>query len=115
MDRRTVRLALEPLGGRELPGTAVVAAPVAATQSTAQTLTTTTATTTTTRSVQVKDLIVTQGGTRHYSHIRVAMLAYNNTPIGTTEKKLLRESVDLLVPHTRYLAQFDAQAPGTPQ
>ena len=63
----------------------------------------------------MKDLIVAQGGKRHYSHVRVAMLAYNNTPVGDTEKKLLRESVDLVIPHTRYLGQFDALASGTPQ
>jgi hypothetical protein len=114
MTRRTVRLNVEALGTRELPGSAVTSPPVAATKSTAQTQSTTTSTSST-RSVQVPDLIVAQGGKRHYSHIRVAMLAYNNTPVGDIEKKLLKESVDLVIPHTRYLGQFDSLASGTPQ
>ena len=35
---------------------------------------------------------------RHYDHIRYAALAYNGTPIGPAEEKLLRESIDLVAP-----------------
>src|SRR5688500_1083694 len=94
--RRTVRLSLEPLDGRELPSsvpTAFTYPIVAATSS----------------------LSATSAVARHYSHIRVAMLAYTGTPVGAFEQKLLRESVDLIIPHTRYLTQFDALAPNTPQ
>jgi hypothetical protein len=34
---------------------------------------------------------------RHYSHIRVAQLAYSGTPFSSFEDRLLRESVDLVV------------------
>lgn len=94
--RRTVRLSLEPLDGRELPSstsTALTYPLLAATSS----------------------LASTSAVVRHYSHIRVAMLAYTGTPVGAFEQKLLRESVDLVVPHIRYLNQFDALAPATPQ
>lgn len=52
---------------------------------------------------------------RHYSHIRVAALAYAGNPLGDYEKNLLKNSIDLVVPNTRYLATIDATAPDTPQ
>jgi hypothetical protein len=93
--RRTVRLSLEPLDGRDLPSAlgALNYTPQAATSS---------------APVQV-------GSTRHYSHVRVAMLAYTGTPVGAVEQNLLRNSVDLVIPNVSYLDQFNTLAPGTPQ
>jgi hypothetical protein len=93
--RRTVRLSLESLDGRDLPSVlgALTYTPQAATSSAP----------------------VAVGATRHFSHIRVAMLAYTGTPVGAVEQNLLRNSVDLVIPHVRYLDQFNALAPGTPQ
>src|SRR5262249_12327794 len=96
--RRSVRLSLEPLEGRALPGSTSLQPPGGVTSATTSTPTT--------RSVQT-NLPVQQGATRHYSHIRVAMLAYTGTPIGSVEQKLLRESVDLVIPNITYLDQFD--------
>ena len=76
---RTARLTLELLGRRDPPSHAA-APPVGPPQSTAQLQTTASSAS---RSIQVQDLIVAQGGKRHYSHVRVAMLAYAGTPIGT--------------------------------
>lgn len=90
--RRSVQLSLESLDGRDLPGV-------------------TPATLTTTPSAPP----IAQGATHHYSHIRVAMLAYTGTPVGVTEQKLLKNSVDLVIPNVSYLDQFDKLAPGTPQ
>jgi hypothetical protein len=98
--RRSVRLSLEPLEGRALPTTTPLLPPAGVTSATASTTT---------------NLPVQQGATRHYPHIRVAMLAYTGTPIGSVEQKLLRESVDLVIPNVSYLNRFDALAPGTPQ
>jgi hypothetical protein len=53
---------------------------------------------------------------RHYNHIRVAQLAYIGTPISSSlEQKLLRESIDLIVPNTAYLDQINQTTPNTPQ
>ena len=52
---------------------------------------------------------------RHYSHIRIAELAYNGNPMGSFEQNLLRNSVDLVVPNTSYLSTIDAISPNTPQ
>lgn len=52
---------------------------------------------------------------RHYDHIRFAALAYSGNPMGAFEQRLLRESVDLVVPNVRYLSTIDAVAPETPQ
>jgi hypothetical protein len=93
------RLSLEALDGRDLPGATPVTAPSLPTTS----------------STRIADLPIAQGATRHYSHIRVAMLAYTGTPVGAIEQKLLRESVDLVIPNVSYLSQFDKLAPGTPQ
>src|SRR5262249_1783198 len=41
---------------------------------------------------------------RHYSHIRIAELAYQGTPLGTFEDQLLKNSVDLVIPAEQYLA-----------
>src|SRR5262245_62895929 len=106
--RSTARLSLQSLEGRDLPG---AVAPVAPTVSTS----TTTTSTSFQRAIQVSDLTVAQGARRHYPHIRVAMLAYTGTPVGTFESKLLRESVDLIIPNVSYLNRFEALAPGTPQ
>src|SRR5260370_39176899 len=79
MNRRSARLSLEALDGRELPS-AAGPDPV-----------------------------------EHYSHIRVAELAYTGTPVGTFEKDLLKNSMDLVVPAVGLLDQIDAVAPTTPQ
>ena len=50
-----------------------------------------------------------------YSHIRVAQLAYTGNPMGTTEKNLLRTSVDLVIPNPAYLGTINAVSPNTPQ
>ncbi len=52
---------------------------------------------------------------QHYSHIRYAALAYSGLTLGAEEQKLLRTSVDLVVPNTRYLQSINAVAPTTPQ
>ena len=104
LSRRFARLHLEPLEGRELPGAVSVSPPASAAH------TATTSTTTTLRTAAVAP-----ANAQHYSHIRVAMLAYSGTPIGTFENKLLRESVDLVVPNVALLGRFDAIAPGTPK
>jgi hypothetical protein len=53
---------------------------------------------------------------RHYTHIRVAQLAYGGTPINNTfEQNLLRNSVDLVIPNTAYLATINNTSPNTPQ
>jgi hypothetical protein len=51
----------------------------------------------------------------HYSHIRVAALAYNGNPMGPDEMALLRNSIDLVIPNARFLGKIDAAAPSTPQ
>jgi hypothetical protein len=51
---------------------------------------------------------------RHYPHIRIALLAYHGNPMGAFEDRLLRESVDLVVPDERYLAHINNVAPKTP-
>jgi hypothetical protein len=53
---------------------------------------------------------------RHYSHIRIAQLAYSSSPVGNAfEQTLLRNSVDLVVPNPRHLPTIQAAAPDTPQ
>lgn len=52
---------------------------------------------------------------RHYSHIRLAALAYDGNPMGTFEDRLLKESVDLVVPHRTFLKHISTLAPETPQ
>jgi hypothetical protein len=52
---------------------------------------------------------------RHHSHIRVAMLAYYNNPMGPFEDELLRKHVDLVVPEPRFLKHIRDTAPRTPQ
>lgn len=52
---------------------------------------------------------------QHYSHIRVAMLAYAGTPMTSFEQGLLQNSVDLVIPHEQYLSQIQTVAPNTPQ
>ncbi len=52
---------------------------------------------------------------RHYSHIRIAQLAYSGSALGSLETQLLKNSVDLVVANTAYLADISAIAPNTPQ
>lgn len=52
---------------------------------------------------------------RHYPHVRIAQLAYTGTPMGTTERNLLQDSVDLVIPNAQYLGTIDQTSPGTPQ
>jgi hypothetical protein len=65
---------------------------------------------TTRRSTTVSKLTIP----RHYSHIRIAQLAYSGTPLGSFESQLLRNSVDLVVPNPAYLDNINATAPNTP-
>ncbi|HMF12271.1 MAG TPA: hypothetical protein VKE94_08190, partial [Gemmataceae bacterium] len=51
---------------------------------------------------------------RHYPHIRIALLAYHGNPMGAFEERLLRESVDLVVPDERFLERLSKVAPKTP-
>ena len=52
---------------------------------------------------------------QHYSHIRIAALAYSGNPMGTTEKILLQNSIDLVVANPKYLSTIDQTSPNTPQ
>lgn len=53
---------------------------------------------------------------RHYSHIRIAQLAYGGTPVsGALEQNLLRNSVDLVIPNPQYLGSINTTSPNTPQ
>jgi hypothetical protein len=52
---------------------------------------------------------------RHYTHIRIAELAYGGNPMGSFEQNLIRNSVDLVVPNTQYLSTINAVSPNTPQ
>jgi hypothetical protein len=51
---------------------------------------------------------------RHYSHIRIAMLAYAGNPMGKVEDDLLKNSVDLVVPNAGYLKHIHEVSPKTP-
>ena len=59
--------------------------------------------------------IITPNIPRHYSHIRIAELAYSGNPMGAFEQNLLRNSVDLVVPNTSYLSTIQSASPNTPQ
>lgn len=52
---------------------------------------------------------------QHYSHIRVAQLAYSGNPMGVLEKQLLQNSVDLVVPNAKFLSIIDQTSSATPQ
>lgn len=53
---------------------------------------------------------------RHYTHVRVAQLAYSGTPITNAfEQNLLRNSVDLVVPNPAFLQSVQNASPNTPQ
>ncbi|MCE9532010.1 MAG: hypothetical protein K8T89_12925 [Planctomycetes bacterium] len=52
---------------------------------------------------------------KHYSHIRIAQLAYSGNPMGAIEKQLLQTSVDLVVPNPKYLATINQTSSSTPQ
>src|SRR5262245_65691361 len=51
---------------------------------------------------------------RHYPHIRIAQLAYAS-PFGPFEYRLLTRSVDLRVPHAKFLDHNARVAPRTPK
>ncbi|HEY2783352.1 MAG TPA: Ig-like domain-containing protein, partial [Fimbriiglobus sp.] len=51
----------------------------------------------------------------HYSHIRIAELAYSGNPMGAVEQSLLQSSVDLVIPNPKYLSTINSVAPDTPQ
>src|SRR5262245_42466258 len=101
MKPRSARLSLQALDGRELPSAPAPVAP--------PTSPTYTAAAATSAAPASPDTV------RHYAHIRVAMLAYTGTPIGDLEKKLLRDSVDLVLPAVGLLGKIDPLAPTTPQ
>jgi hypothetical protein len=52
---------------------------------------------------------------RHYTHIRIAELAYGGTKLGPFEEQLLQNSVDLVVPATDLFGPIHALTPNTPQ
>ncbi len=52
-------------------------------------------------------------GVRKYSHIRLAQLAYDGTPVGDFEKALAANSLDLIIPNPKYLQAFETAAPIT--
>jgi len=52
---------------------------------------------------------------RHFSHIRVAMLAYHGTPIGSTEVQLLQNGVDLVIPNEDLIDDIAEVNSKTPQ
>ena len=52
---------------------------------------------------------------RHYDHIRIAQLAYAATPFGQFESDRLADSVDLVIPNTKFLERINDVAPNTPQ
>ena len=99
MNPRSVRLSLEALDGRELPSAPATVAPP----------------TTFKAAAAVSAAPASPQTVRHYAHIRVAMLAYTGTPIGDLEKRLLRDSVDLVLPAVSLLGKIDPLAPTTPQ
>lgn len=51
----------------------------------------------------------------HYSHIRYATLAYNGTILDANANQLLANSVDLVVPNSKYLNAINSVTPDTPQ
>jgi hypothetical protein len=116
--KRTIRLTLQSLEGRDIPGvTAGSTAPAsvpAVVGSTSMAMATAKAAAAP-APAPASGTSTVANSRRHYSHIRVAMLAYSGTPVGTLEKKLLRESVDLVVPNISFLKTFDQLATGTPQ
>lgn len=52
---------------------------------------------------------------RKYSHIRLAQLAYAGNPMGAYEQQLARDSLDLIVPNTRFLNQLENATADTPK
>jgi hypothetical protein len=50
----------------------------------------------------------------HYSHIRIAELAYSGWPQDATANQLLTNSVDVVVPNAGYIPAINAVAPTTP-
>lgn len=47
---------------------------------------------------------------QNYSHIRIAQLAYESTPVGNYEKQLAADSIDLIVPNAKFLDGFEEAA-----
>src|SRR5262249_17925376 len=72
---------------------------------------------------QASRILLTQNDTvlsrpvipQHYSHIRIAELAYNGLTFGTLEDNLLHNSVDLVVTDALYAAHINSVSPSTPQ
>jgi len=59
---------------------------------------------------------ITEAATvQKYSHIRLAQLAYNGTPITDFEKKLLQNSLDLIVPNPKFLGTLEQASATTPK
>lgn len=54
------------------------------------------------------------GMPQHYDHIRIAQLAYGGMELTAFEEKLLRQSVDLVIPSREYLNEVKQTAPNTP-
>ena len=52
---------------------------------------------------------------RSFDHIRVANLAYSNTPFGDVERQLLKSGVDLVIPNVKFHDEIAAVSPDTPQ
>jgi hypothetical protein len=52
---------------------------------------------------------------RHYTHIRIAELAYSSKTFGAFEDQLLKNSVDLVVPALDLFNHIHGVAPNTPQ
>jgi hypothetical protein len=52
---------------------------------------------------------------QHYSHIRLAQLAYHGTPFGDFERRLLEKSIDLVIANVNYLNVIADISPSTPQ
>jgi hypothetical protein len=103
MKPRSARLRLEALDGRDLPS-----AP-------APTFTAAAATSAFSAAAATSASPASPSTVRHYSYIRVAELAYNGLQLGSFEKGLLKNSVDLVIPTTGLLTQIDPIAPTTPQ
>jgi Bacterial Ig domain len=52
---------------------------------------------------------------RKQSHIRIAQLAYSGNPMSSFEQQRLAQSVDLVIPNTRFLNTIETASPSTSQ
>jgi hypothetical protein len=52
---------------------------------------------------------------RHYSHIRLAQLAYDGTPVGAFEQGQVKNNIDLVVSNPALMPALDQGSPTTPQ